>query len=208
MKNEVKELPFTADLNNPKGEMMAAKKNKRGEKEKAEQKKQDNLSENQELTEEENAAIENGETSKIAELEDQLLRTRAEFANYKRRTEQEKQRLADFVRAEVITGVLPVIDDFERLFQHLEETDQELDRGFIEGVEIIHKSLNAFLEKQGLEKISDTGVEFDPNIHEAMLSEAVDDKEKDNKVLMVMQSGYRVGELVVRPARVKVGMAG
>lgn len=187
---------------------MAAKKNKRGEKAEQSKHKQDQMTEDQETSREESETAESGEISKVAELEDQLLRTRAEFANYKRRTEQEKQRLADFVRAEVISGVLPVIDDFERLFQHLEETDQNLDKGFIEGVEIIHKSLNAFLGKQGLEKISDTGVEFDPNIHEAMLSEAVEDKEQDNKVLMVMQTGYRVGELVVRPARVKVGMAG
>ena len=195
---------------------MAAKKNKHGEKSKAEQKKQkqDKMPENevkpeeQELPQEESEAAANEEATKIAELEDQLLRTRAEFANYKRRTEQEKQRLADFVRAEVISGVLPVIDDFERLFQHLEESDQELDKGFVEGVEIIHKSLNTFLEKQGLERIGDTDVNFDPNIHEAMMSEAVEDKKKDNKVLMVMQTGYRVGELVIRPARVKVGMAG
>ncbi|MEA2064250.1 MAG: nucleotide exchange factor GrpE [Gemmatimonadota bacterium] len=145
---------------------------------------------------------------KVAELEDRLLRLRAEYANYKRRTDKEKTEIAAHVKAGIYRGIIPVVDDFGRFFEHLDSSDNNLDEDFLEGIHMIRNSLVSALEKQGIEVVAETGVPFDPHIHEAMLTEPVEDKKDDNTVRRVIEVGYRLGDMVIRPAKVTVGMFG
>lgn len=146
------------------------------------------------------------QAEKIAALEDQLLRLRAEFANFRKRTERERSELAAHVKVAVYREVLPTLDDFERFFRHVEERNEALDRDFVQGIEMIHKSLAGVLQRQGIEPIQETGVPFDPNFHEAMLTGPVEDEALDHTVIQVLEAGYRLGETVIRPARVQVGV--
>ncbi len=143
---------------------------------------------------------------KIAALEDQLLRLRAEFANFRKRTERERSELATHVKVAVYREILPTLDDFERFFHHVEQCNETLDRDFVQGIEMIHKSLVGVLQRQGIEPIEETGVPFDPNFHEAMLTGPVEDEARDHTVIQVLETGYRLGETVIRPARVQVGV--
>ena len=145
-------------------------------------------------------------SQKLAALEDQLLRLRAEYANYKRRSEKEKAGIADLVKANIFRGIIPVIDDFERFFQHVADSRNSLDEDFVKGVEMIHNSLVGYLKMQGMEAVNTTGVPFDPQFHEAMLTGPVEKQSDDHTVLQVLEVGYRLGELVIRPAKVKVGI--
>lgn len=154
-------------------------------------------------------AAETAEASgELAALEDKLLRLRAEYANYKRRSEKEKTEIAALVKAEVYRGIIPVIDDFERLFRHLAEARDSLDSDLVKGIEMIRSSLAGSLKKQGVEAIEGSGVQFDPYFHEAMLTEPVEKKKDDHTVRQVLEVGYRLGDLVIRPAKVKVGIYG
>lgn len=146
--------------------------------------------------------------TRIAELEDQLLRLRAEFANFKRRVEKERNSLSKFVKAAVYREIFPTLDDFERFFRHVEDRKESIDQEFIQGMEMIHRSLMSVLQRQGIQAILDTGVSFDPNLHEAMLTEKVEDPAQDRTVLQVLEAGYRLEDVVIRPARVKVGVYG
>jgi molecular chaperone GrpE len=143
---------------------------------------------------------------KVAGLEDQLLRLRAEYANFKRRTDKEKSQISLFVKASVFKEIIPTLDDFERFFNHVEQKRESLDQDFVQGIEMIHKSLVSALRKQGIEEIGDSFVPFDPNLHEAMLTGPVEEEKDDHTVLQVLESGYRIGEMVIRPAKVKVGL--
>ena len=145
-------------------------------------------------------------SEKLAALEDQLLRLRAEYANYKRRSEKERAEIAALVKANLFRGIIPVIDDFERFFQHVADSRNSLDEDFVKGIEMIHNSLVGYLKKQGVEVIDTTGVPFDPQFHEAMLTEPVEKQSDDHAVLQVLEVGYRLCELVIRPAKVKVGI--
>ena len=156
--------------------------------------------------EQQEAAGAEGLSGKVAELEDQLLRLRAEYANYKRRSEKEKSGLATLIKANVFSGILPVIDDFERFFQHVRCCRESLAEEFVKGMEMIHNSLVGTLNKQGVEAIEATEVPFDPHCHEAMLTEAVEKQSDDHTVRQVLEVGYRLGELIIRPAKVKVGI--
>lgn len=142
----------------------------------------------------------------LAALEDQLLRLRAEFANYKRRSEREKEQLAGFVKLELFKDILPVVDDFRRFFEHAEDHREELNGSFLQGIELIHSMLQKMLRKHGVEPIDKSGVPFDPNYHESMYNEPVDDPERDHTVARVLDPGYRIGELLIRPAKVSVAV--
>jgi len=145
-------------------------------------------------------------SGKVAALEDQLLRLRAEYANYKRRSEKEKAELSTLIKANVYSGILSVIDDFERFFQHVHCCRESVAEEFVKGVEMIHNSLVGTLNKQGVEAIEATEVPFDPHCHEAMLIEPVEKQSDDHMVRQVLEVGYRLGELIIRPAKVKVGV--
>jgi molecular chaperone GrpE len=141
-------------------------------------------------------------TQERATLYDQLLRRQAEFENYRRRVDRERSEAYTRARAEVLLELLPVIDNFERALASLENSGGDAD-SLRHGVELIHKQFKDALAKFGLEPVESVGQTFDPHVHEAVTIEPTD-KHKENTVIEEFQRGYRLGEKLLRPAKVKV----
>ena len=128
-------------------------------------------------------------------------RSRAEFANYKKRTEREKEEMHAQVTGKILTHYLDIIDDLERALR-----DQPMESGsnaWAEGINLIYIKLKAILESEGIEPIAADGITFDPNFHEAISYEENDDHQ-DGQVIEVVQRGYKLGDHVLRPAMVRV----
>jgi molecular chaperone GrpE len=130
---------------------------------------------------------------------DALQRLKAEFDNYRRRTAREQLDLSTRAAQRLVGELLPVLDDLERALDAAEEHEEAK---LEEGVRLVHRSLVDALHKEGLAEIEANGA-FDPIVHEAMLSQPNDEKES-GEILDVLQKGYRIGDKVLRPARVIV----
>lgn len=141
-------------------------------------------------------------TQERATLYDQLLRRQAEFENYRRRVDRERSEAYTRARAEVLLELLPVIDNFERALASLENSGGDAE-SLRHGVELIHKQFKDALTKFGLEPVESVGQTFDPHVHEAVTIEPTD-KHKENTVIEEFQRGYKLGEKLLRPAKVKV----
>jgi molecular chaperone GrpE len=144
--------------------------------------------------------------SELAETQDRLTRRQADFENYRKRVERERGDTHDRVVAEVVTKLLPVIDNLLRALEaerSLEASESEEFRHFLHGVELINKQLNEVLESFGLETVPAMGEHFDPHVHEAVVSEPTDEYEPET-VIQELARGYRIGERLLRPAMVKV----
>lgn len=131
-------------------------------------------------------------------LNTKYMRLMADFQNYKRRVEKEKSDIYAFANEKLVSEQLAVIDNFERAL--LVET---ADKGFAEGMALIFKQLTDVLEKAGLEEIKAAGEDFDPNFHNAVMTEDNPDFES-GKVTEVLQKGYMLNKKVIRPSMVKV----
>ncbi len=142
------------------------------------------------------------EVAKIkAELDTQkdlLMRTAAEFDNYKRRTEKERISVAEYAKAEVIKKLLPILDNIDRA-KGLDSSSPD----YIKGIEMIVKQFEGLTEQLSLESIAEEGDVFDPNYHEAVMH-IEDENYNENVIVEVLQKGYKLGDTVVRPAMVKV----
>lgn len=144
--------------------------------------------------------VEDPHAEALAEWDHRYKRLQADFDNFRRRTTQEREQLATFVKSQVIEDVLPVLDNFERALS-VESTGDA--QSFLEGFTMIHQQLMAMLSKQGLAIIEAVGLPFDPNFHEAIMR--VPSEEYDNDVVCeILQTGYMVDGRVIRPALVKV----
>ena len=135
----------------------------------------------------------------IDTLNDQYKRLQAEYANYRRRTQQEKETIGIFANEKILNELIPVIDSMERALEAC--TDKE-DTMF-KGVELVYKQLKDMITKFGVEEIEAQDADFDPNLHLAVMQESVDGVEP-NKVVMVLQKGYKLGNKVLRASMVKV----
>jgi len=138
----------------------------------------------------------------IAERDEYLAlaqRLQADFDNYRKRTAREQERLIAHAHERLVRELLPVLDDLERT---LEAAERHEEAALVDGVRLVERSLRAALAREGLVEIETDGV-FDPHVHEALLTQPSEDAEPGT-VLDVVQRGYRVGEKVVRPARVIV----
>lgn len=129
------------------------------------------------------------------------LRERADFANYKKRVDNQMKDLRDNAAVEALMGLLPVIDDFERAMANVPESLK--DDPWINGVGGIHRKFTRMLEDKGVTTIDPVGQPFDPTRHEAVMKED-SDKVESGHVLETLQKGYTRGERVLRPAMVKV----
>lgn len=136
------------------------------------------------------------------QLRDRYLRTLADFENVRKRTEREKADFYKYAVSSVMKDVLPVIDNFDRALAHATETDE-----FHTGVLLIYKQLYDVLQKHGLRPIEESGVHFDPNIHEAVVREE-DDSVPSHTVVAILQKGYFLHDRLLRPALVKVAVGG
>ncbi|MBN1479733.1 nucleotide exchange factor GrpE [candidate division KSB1 bacterium] len=129
---------------------------------------------------------------------DQYLRMQAELQNYKRRIEQRMQEWRLYAAKEIVSQLLPVIDDFEILFNHHREGTEEI---CVDGVKMIYNKLLSSLVELGLEPIEAEGKQFDPNLHEAVMAEESDEVE-EGRVLKVWQRGFLYKDTLLRPAKV------
>ena len=137
---------------------------------------------------------------KIAALQDQVLRQMAEFDNFRKRTEKEKEQSFSNGAASVVEKLLPIIDNFERAIASRKE---DTDAAYADGVEMIYKQFNTVLEGLGIKAIEAVGKEFDPSLHNAVMH--IDDENYgENEVVEELQKGYTYGDTVLRHSMVKV----
>lgn len=143
----------------------------------------------------------NKDKEKIAELEDRVMRQMAEFENYRRRTDKEKQAMFETGAKSVIEKILPVIDNFERGLSTMSEAERET--GFASGMNMIYKQLLTELENIGVKPIEALGQEFDPNLHNAVMQVATEGYES-GVVAQELLKGYTYRDTVVRHSMVAV----
>lgn len=143
-------------------------------------------------------AEENPLEKELADTKDQLLRVTAEYANFRKRSEKEKNESFTFATAKAVGEILTVADNLERALA----SEQEDYEGLKKGVEMTFNGLMASLEKLGVTTCGEVGEKFDPNFHNAVMH-IDDDSLEENVITDVFQKGYKIGDKVVRPAMVK-----
>lgn len=132
---------------------------------------------------------------------ERLLRTTAEFDNYRKRIERERQSLAEATAASVVEDLLPLMDDLERALAA--EAGPEGADAYRQGVELIHRQLGELLRRRGVEAIDAVGSDFDPNLHEAVTYDAVEGR-REGEIIEEFRKGYRLGDRLLRPSMVRV----
>ncbi|MGA1867185.1 MAG: nucleotide exchange factor GrpE [bacterium] len=165
-------------LKNLEGELAAEKKN------------------NQELKEQLAAEKKNNK-----ELYDRYLRMHAEFENYKKRREREKEDFIKYAIEKSLKDLLPIIDHLEMAIKSSKECEDF--NSLSQGIDLIHKQLNDFLAKEGVSLVSALGEKFDPTVHEAIMQKGSTEHE-DNTIIEEHQKGYILKDRLLRPARVTV----
>ena len=140
--------------------------------------------------------------ARIADLEDKNLRMMAEFDNYRRRTNKEKLELMATAGERIFKEMLPLVDDFERAAEAMEKTD-DID-AVREGIKLIQQKFISFLDKEDVHAIETEGVDFNTDEHEAVTTFAAGEEQK-GKVIDCTQKGYKLGDKVIRFAKVVVG---
>jgi len=129
---------------------------------------------------------------------DQLIRTAAEFDNFKKRTEREKASIAEFAKASLIKQLLPILDNIDRAAAADKDSID-----YIKGIEMIVKQFQSIASNLNIEEIAKEGDQFDPNFHEAVMH-IEDESLGENVIAQVLQKGYKIGDTVIRAAMVKV----
>ena len=138
----------------------------------------------------------------LRKLNDRYLRTVADFENYRKRSEREKDDFRKYAITNLLRDILPVIDNFDRALDHAAEGDD-----FHKGVLLIYKQLYDILQRAGLKPIDEVNVRFNPNIHEAVIREE-NPAVPSQTVTALLQKGYFLHDRVLRPALVKVAVGG
>ena len=134
----------------------------------------------------------------LKEKEERYLRMYAEFENYKKRTEKEKQNTALYAKADVVEMLLPVIDSMENAIA-IETADENLKQG----ISLIFEQVRIFLEKNGVEEIGKIGEEFNPELHEAISIQEVENA-NSGEIISVFRKGYKIKDRIIRHAMVIV----
>ena len=163
----------------------------------AEEKAEGEASEEAAKEEEAKKAEEEAKKAEEAESE-RYMRLMAEFQNFKRRVAKEKSDIHAYANEKIVSDLLPVLDNFERALS----TETE-DEGYAKGMQLIFEQLKTALGNAGLEEIKAMDEEFDPNVHNAVMTETIEEKE-DGTITKVLQKGYRLKDKVVRPSMVAV----
>src|SRR5262245_35321694 len=132
---------------------------------------------------------------------ERLVRKTAEFDNFRKRTERERQGLADAAAADLITELLPLVDDLERALRA--DAGDEASSAYRRGVELIHQQLLEILRKRGVRPIAALGADFDPYYHQAVSHEPAENR-RDGEIIEEFRRGYMLGDRLLRPAMVKV----
>lgn len=161
----------------------------------------------EEATEEDNSAVDitaiqtdlDKKTQELQESEDRLMRLRADFDNFRRRTRQEKEELSAVVSQGILADLLPLLDNFERALA----VETAAEEAFKEGMSMVYNQFVASLQKNGLEPIQAVGEKFDPNFHQAVMR-VEDAGQEDDTIIEELQKGYMAHGRVIRPSMVKV----
>ena len=138
----------------------------------------------------------------LAELKDKYLRLAAEYDNFRKRSAKERAEVWGKAQADVVQRLVDGLDDLAR-FAHVDRAQVDA-QTIHDGVELVERKLWKELEALGVTRVDQVGVPFDPNLHEAVTTQPADDPAKDHTVGVVLQSGYRLGGVLIRPARVVV----
>jgi len=136
------------------------------------------------------------------QLKDRYMRTLADFENYRKRADREKTEFFKYALGEVLRDLIPVLDNFDRALEHAGEGDD-----FHKGVALIYKQMWDVLKRHGLRPIEQSGVPFDPKIHEAVVREE-NPSVPSHTVVAILQKGYFLHDRLLRPAKVKVAVGG
>ncbi len=136
------------------------------------------------------------------ELRDRHMRALADFENFRKRADREKQNHFRYALADAFRDLLPVLDNFDRALEHAEKGDE-----FHRGVALIYKQMFDMLQRYGLRQIDEARIRFDPNIHEAVVRDE-DPNIPANTVVQILQKGYFLHDRLLRPALVKVAVGG
>ncbi len=136
--------------------------------------------------------------NELSEKSDLLLRTAAEFDNYKKRTEREKLTVAEFAKAGLIKQLLPILDNIDRASMVEKDTPD-----YIKGIEMIVKQFEGIAANLGIVEIANVGDTFNPELHEAVMH-IEDENLGENVISQVLQKGYKIGDTVIRAAMVQV----
>ena len=160
---------------------------------------EENETENEEVQPE---ITEDDSQKEIENLQHELAVSRADFYNFRQRTIKERQETRKRAQEEIITAILPVLDNLDRA---LEAASAEDSASILKGVEMVQRQFVNVLENLGVSIIKAEGENFDPSLHDASGTEKVDDPELDGKIIRELLKGYRTSERVLRPAQVMVG---
>lgn len=136
--------------------------------------------------------------AKATENQDGWQRAVAEFQNFKKRLERDRETDQIMMKGDIIRKFLPILDDLERALRERPTQDS-----WSEGIELIERKLHSILDAEGLKRIEAEGEVFDPNFHEAISTEPVDGMES-GRIVAVVRNGYMLGDRVIRPAQVRV----
>ncbi|MCM1371248.1 MAG: nucleotide exchange factor GrpE [Clostridium sp.] len=141
--------------------------------------------------------------TRISELEDSLLREKAESINFKKRKEEETSKMLKYANEDLVKEILPIVDNFERALRMDDDNLEDDVSKFLSGMKMIYSKLISTLEKYGVKAIDGNNKKFDPTYHQAVVTEKKDGVEPE-MVLEVLQKGYLLIDKVIRPAMVKV----
>lgn len=185
------------ELNNQQEQAQNAEENTAESNDSATEEQEEEIVE-EELSPEEKLRID------VAEAKDKYLRLYSEFENFRRRNAKERLDLVKTASADLITELLPVVDDFERATKSFEETEEN--KGILEGINLVKNKFIKVLESKGLTAMNnEPGIEFDPEIHEAITKIPAPDKKLKGKVVDTVEKGYTLNEKVIRYAKVVIG---
>ena len=140
---------------------------------------------------------------KLAEMQDKYIRLSAEFDNYRKRTLREKMDITKYAGENLLLGIIPLMDDFERALKHLDNSTEC--SALRDGINIIYGKFADFLRQNGVKEIETADCSFNVDLHDAVARVPVEDPEKKGKVVDVVQKGYYLQDKVLRFAKVVVG---
>jgi molecular chaperone GrpE len=146
--------------------------------------------------------------AEVKELRDGLARRQADFENYRKRTDRERAATYNRVVADIAAKLLPVLDNLKRALDteaSIEATESDEFRHFLSGVDLVYKQLAGVLDAMGVKPVLAEGEQFDPHLHEAVVTEPTDDYEPDT-VMQEIVRGFTIGDKLIRPALVKVAV--
>jgi molecular chaperone GrpE len=146
--------------------------------------------------------------AEVKELKDALARRQADFENYRKRMERERTETYNRSVADIAGKLLPVLDNLKRALEteaSVEASESDEFRHFLSGVDLIYKQLNGVLDALGVKPVLSEGEQFNPHVHEAVVTEQTDDYEPDTVIQEIVR-GFRIGDKLIRPALVKVAV--